>query len=448
MFKSKMKYFKPAFMLALCACAGVASAAGVDVAAFLQTHGIALAGLAGLGMIGETDMKGVEEALKKLSHDVKTEGEKALAEAKKAGDMTAEQKARIDEMLMKQGELQAALTEVQQKQARAEQASAAQGAKSMGQQAIESDKIKSIRESGGLRKGQSVHIEVKAITSATGAGAGNVGDAIAPDRRDGLLMIPDRRFFLRDLIAPGQTSAPVIIYPKETGYVNNAAPVGEGQRKPESSISMTTVTESVKKIATFMKASTEVLADLPMLRSFIDYRLRYMLKFREEAQMLMGSGVGNNLNGIYTQATPYAAPTGVVAPTTPVDKLRIALLQAELAEFPSDGLVLNPVDWANIEMQKDGNGQYLIGNPQGTMAPTLWNRPVVATQAMTVGEFLAGAFRLGAQVFDREDAAVVIATENEDDFVNNLVTILIEERLGLAVYRPEAFVRGTVAVGV
>lgn len=396
----------------------------------------------------DMDTKAIEGALAQLSADVKKAGAEALEVAKKAGDMTAEQKAQIDQMLVKQGELQAVLTEVQQKQARAEQAGGAMGAKSMGQQAIESPKIKQALDEGGLRKGEKIHIDVKAITSATGTAAGNVGQAIAPDRRDGILQIPDRRFFLRDLIAPGQTSAPVIIYPKETGYVNNAAPVAEGQRKPESSISMVTVTESVKKIATFMKASTEVLADLPMLRSFIDYRLRYMLKFREEAQMLMGSGAGNNLNGIYTQATAYALPAGATAPETPVDKLRIALLQAELAEFPSDGLVLNPVDWANIEMMKDGNGQYLIGNPQGTMAPTLWNRPVVATQAMTVGSFLAGAFRLGAQVFDREDAAVVIATENEDDFVNNLVTILIEERLGLAVYRPEAFVKGTVAVGV
>lgn len=394
----------------------------------------------------DMDTKAIEGALAQLSADVKKAGAEALEVAKKAGDMTVEQKAQIDQMLVKQGELQAALTEVQQKQARDADAQTL-AAKSIGQQAVESDKIKGLLENGGLRKGQSVHIDVKAITSATGTAAGNVGQAIAPDRRDGLLQLPDRRFFLRDLIAPGQTSAPVIIYPKETGYVNNAAPVAEGQRKPESSISMVTVTESVKKIATFMKASTEVLADLPMLRSFIDFRLRYMLKFREEAQMLNGSGVGNNLNGIYTQATAYAAPAGVVAPETPVDKLRIALLQSELAEFPADGLVLNPIDWANVEMQKDGNGQYLIGNPQGTLAPTLWNRPVVSTQAMAVGQFLAGAFRLGAQVFDREDAAVVIATENEDDFVNNLVTILIEERLALAVYRPEAFVHGTVAVG-
>jgi HK97 family phage major capsid protein len=75
--------------------------------------------------------------------------------------------------------------------------------------------------------------------------------------------------------------------------------------------------------------------------------------------------------------------------------------------------------------------------------PQLWGRPVVATQAMTVDTALVGAFKLGAQIFDREDANVVISTENSDDFVRNLVTIRAEERLALAVYRPAAFVKNT-----
>ena len=433
-------------VLALCAVAGAAQAVGFDVVGFFQTYPQLAAGLGAVGLIGEMDVKGIETALGKLGDQVKEAGEKALAEAKRGIEMAEGQKERVDELLLKQGELQAALKEVQQKQQAADQAGPLV-VESIGQQAAKSDVLKPYTDgSQKLRKGQSIQLDVKYVNSTVNGGAGSVGAGIEPMRRPGMLMIPDRRFFLRDLIAPGQTSSPIIVYPKETGYTNAAAPVAEGQRKPESDISMTTVTETVKKIATFMKASTEILADLPGLRSFIDFRLRYMLRFREEAQMLNGSGVGNNLNGIYTQATAYALPTGSTAPETAIDLLRLALLQAELAEFPSDGVVLNPVDWANVELLKDDTGRYLIGNPQGTLAPTLWNRPIVSTQAMAVGNFLAGAFQLGAQVFDREDAAVVIATENEDDFVNNLVTILIEERLALAVYRPEAFVRGSLAI--
>jgi hypothetical protein len=69
--------------------------------------------------------------------------------------------------------------------------------------------------------------------------------------------------------------------------------------------------------------------------------------------------------------------------------------------------------------------------------------PVVETQAQTIDVFTVGAFKMGAQIFDREDANVEISTEDEDNFIKNLVTIRAEERLALAVYRPQAFIKGT-----
>lgn len=427
-------------MLGLALGAGVAQACGVDVHAFTLANPEIAAGLLAMSMLGEMDVKGVQDALAKLGADVKAAGAEALEIAKKAGDMSAETKEKLDNMLLKQGELVAVVKEVQQVQARAADGVGTAGRKSVGQQFAESDQVKGLKENG-LRKGQTVEVGVKAITTAPGS----VGNVIEANRLPGLLALPQRRMTVRDLLMPGQTDSPLITYMRETGFTNNAAPVAEGTRKPESNITMDMVSKGITKLAHFIKITTEALADVPMLRSIVDGRLRYGLALREEAQLLLGSGAGNNLHGVYTQASAFVVPTGATAGTTPIDRLRLALLQSELAEYPADGLVLNPIDWANIEMQKDGNGQYLIGNPQGTLAPTLWNRPVVTTQAMTVGQFLAGAFGMGAQIFDREDATITVATENEDDFVNNLVTILIEERLGLAVYRPEAFIKGPIA---
>jgi HK97 family phage major capsid protein len=103
---------------------------------------------------------------------------------------------------------------------------------------------------------------------------------------------------------------------------------------------------------------------------------------------------------------------------------------------------LHPDDWEDIELTKTTDGAYVFANPLGLAGPTLWGRPVIATAAQTPGEFTLGAFNLAAQIFDREDIAVEIATQNEDDFVHNIVTIRGEERLALAIHRPEAIIDG------
>jgi HK97 family phage major capsid protein len=278
------------------------------------------------------------------------------------------------------------------------------------------------------------------LTSATTDAAGSVGDAVNQTRLPGILPLPQRRLTVRDLLSQGRMDGSTLEYVKETGFTNSAAPVAEGAAKPESDLKFDLVTTSAKVIAHWMKASRQILSDVSQLRSTIDQRLLYGLAYVEENQLLNGDGTGQNLNGIIPQATAYSAPITLSSPTS-IDLMRLAMLQAALAEYPATGHVMNPIDWAFIETLKDSEGRYIIGNPQGTINPTLWGLPVVQTQAMTVDKFLTGAFKLGAQVFDRWDARVETGYVN-DDFTKNLVTILAEERLALAVYRPEAFIYG------
>jgi HK97 family phage major capsid protein len=384
----------------------------------------------------------VAAELKRISDEVKETGRAALNEAEKAaGKLGEETKARIDQALAKQGELQGRLLEVEQKLA-ARQEAGPQRAKTIGETIVESDEFKGFKASGAAR----VRIGVKAIiTSATTLADGSAGDLVRNDRQAGIVNIPDRRLTVRDLITPGRTTSNAIEYVKETGFTNAAAiQAAEGDAKAASDLQFDLVTSAVRTIAHYVRASKQILDDAPMLQSYIDGRLRYGLAYVEEAQLLMGSGSGANLNGIYTQATAYSAPTVTSAPSldTSIDLLRLAILQAELALYPVTGMVLNPIDWAVIETTKETTGGYVFANPQGVADPRLWGRPVVSTPAMTVDKFLVGAFKLGAQLFDREDANVLISTEDQDNFIKNLVTIRAEERIGLAVYRPAAFIKG------
>lgn len=382
-----------------------------------------------------SDPKVLAVEIKRIGDEVTRFANDCLEAVRKNTADTADAKKAIDQVLVDKGTIEKRLKEVEDEFVVARPGGGSKAVKSIGEQVIDSPSFKAYQSQNGGR----VSIPVKALLSAA--------FPVSVDRQPGILPLMFRRLTVRDLIAPGRTISSAIEYVRETGFTNSAAIVAEGAAKPESNVVFELVQKPVATIAHWLQASKQILADAPMLQSFIDQRLRFGLQIVEENQLLKGSGSGGNLQGIYTAATAYAEPAGVVVVNqTAIDTLRLAILQAELAFYPTNGIVLSPVDWASIELTKTTEGAYLFANPQGTIQPRLWGRDVVATPAMDADDFLTGAFGMAAQIFDREDANVVISDEDRDNFIKNLVTIRAEERLGLAIYRPDAFIKGSLTV--
>jgi HK97 family phage major capsid protein len=380
----------------------------------------------------------VTTAFETKHNAVKEIAEKAIAEAARGVEMSNTVKELADEALTGMNEAKARLQEIEQKMARGGGGSENR-TYTAGQRFIENEEFKAFAAQN-RPKGRLI-IDVKDISSLTTDAAGSVG-ALIENQQVGLVELPQRRMTIRALIASGQTNSNTIEYDKEKVFTNSATPVADGALKPQSELQFEEATATVRTIAHWMRVNVQTLADAPALRSIIDQRLRYGLNLAEEAQLLNGSGSGQNLTGLVTSATAYSAAFTAPAVSTMLDTIRLGMLQVALAEFPANGVVLNPTDWAYMEMLKDSQGKYLIGNPQGVVQPTLWGLPVVATQAMTVDKFLVGAFDMAAQIFDRQNATVEVSTEDQDNFVKNKVTIRAEERLALAIYRPQAIVYG------
>lgn len=403
---------------------------------------------AGDGGAAVIDPKAIQNELGRITGEVKALAEKSMKEIQAYGKVTEETKAAADKALTEQEQLRGRLTETEQLIAKIKAELEGGGARnqrqaSLGAQFVATEQFKNF-VAQARRKGR-VDLEVQAaITTLSDGTDGAAGDLVQVQRLPGVQMLPQRRLTVRDLITPGRMGGNLLEYVQETGFTNNAGMVAEGARKPESSMRFDIKQTGPRVIAHFVKASRQILDDATQLASYIDGRLRYGLALKEEDQLLNGDGTGQNLLGIIPQATAYAEQFAPAAGATwsIVDLIRQAILQSELAEFPASGVVMNPIDWTRIELMKDDLGRYILGNPQGAVAPTLWQRQVVATRAMAVDRFLTGGFQGGAQLFDRWLARVEVSTENEDDFVKNMVTILAEERLALAVYRPEAFIYG------
>jgi HK97 family phage major capsid protein len=390
---------------------------------------------------GTEEIKSLAVELKTASDGVKKIAETTQAELKNLGAVTGETKETADKLMLKQNELSARVMELEQRAAGG-LPNAPTRRKSLGELVVESDQVKSLMQAG---RGKA-QIDVKAIVSALTTDAdGSAGDLILPDRRPGIQQPLAPRFFVRDLITPGRTDSNSIQYVRESGFTNNAGTVSEttGALKPESTIKFDVVNMGITTIAHWLVATKQILSDVPMLQSYIEGRLRWGLAAEEEAQLLMGAGTGTDLNGIYTQATTYSAGITVADPT-PIDELRIAMLQTSLAEIEATGIVISAQAWASIELSKTTDGAYLFANPTGQAGARLWGLPVVPTPALgATNRFVVGAWRQGAQLWDRWDATVLISTEDSDNFRRNLCTILAEERIGLSVYRPESFVKGT-----
>ncbi|ECF2185082.1 phage major capsid protein [Salmonella enterica subsp. enterica serovar Richmond] len=399
-------------------------------------------------------MSEVNEILKKVTASIEeatdkfnARAEDALKEAKKSGKLSEETKAAVDKMAsefnaLREAEktLKAAIGELEQHVAQMPLANAKHIVETVGQQVISAEALKTF--SASVEGGKRVSIPVNAALISSGVAEG----VVEPQRLPGIDTTPKQRLFIRDLIAPGRTSSPAIFWVQQTGFTNKAAVVAENTTKPYSDIAFATKITPVTTIAHMFKASKQILDDFAQLQSTVDAEMRYGLKYVEEQEILFGDGTGVHLHGIVSQASAFSAEFRVEQQNG-IDDLRLAMLQAQLARFPASGHVLHFIDWAKIELTKDTLGRYILANPSGLTGPTLWGLPVVATEAAAFkGKFLTGAFNAGAQIFDREDANVVISTENADDFEKNMISIRCEERLALAVKRPEAFIYGSFTV--
>ncbi|WP_313064649.1 phage major capsid protein [Achromobacter animicus] len=370
--------------------------------------------------------------------------DKAMTEAKSAGDLSKEMKASVDKVATEfnalkgvHDKLEAKLTGIEQTVAELPTRGQLVGARSLGGEVIASERMEPFAKN--IQSGQRLAVLVSAALLSSDLPPSTV----EPDRQLGVLSRPRQRVFVRSLIAPGKTKSNAIFYVQQTGFVNAARAVVEGASKPYSGIEFEAKIQAVATIAHMFKASKQVLDDFDQLASLIDSEMRYGLDLAEELEILFGSGTGASLHGIVPQASEFS-PAFQVEKQSGIDDLRLAMLQAQLARVPATGHVLHFIDWAKIELQKDTLGRYILGNPLGLLGPTLWALPVVPTEiAQFLGKFLTGGFRDAAQIFDREDANVVISTENADDFEKNLISIRGEKRLGMAVKRPEAFIFGS-----
>jgi len=312
--------------------------------------------------------------------------------------------------------------------------------KSLGAIIVDSEAYKQFSQGMTSR----MRVEANTIIGETGS-PGEPSDTLVPSQRlPGIIPGTFRALRLRDVIPSGTTGSNLIKYTRELLFTNAAVEVGEGLQKPESTLTFEEVDSPVRTVAHWIKASKQVLEDAPMLQSYIDTRMRYGVELRIDTQLLNGNGTAPNLSGV-TDSGNFTAFTPTTGDTA-IDSANRAKYQLVASDYAADTIVMNPADWGAIERLKGTDGYYVVGNPFGGIQPVLWGVPVVVTNAMTAGKFVAAAFQISSQVFNRAGVVVEMFAQDEDNVQKNLLTIRAEARLALATYRPASVLYGDLTI--
>jgi len=318
--------------------------------------------------------------------------------------------------------------------------------KSWGKEFTDSDAFAEFKN-GNLQKAS---IQVKNTILGESGSPQEPNDTLTQaDRLAGIVPGAFRLLNVLDVVPTGATDSNQIEYTRELAFTNNAAEAAEGTAKGETDLTFELVSDPVRTIAHFIKASKQVLDDASMLESYINRRMAYGVRKRLQTQILKGNGTSPNIVGLdqtgrHTDFTPTSGETAL-------DSLNRAKYAVIAQDYEPNFIFMNPADWGAIERLKRSDDGYVAGDGAGLtyinngLQPTVWGVPVIPSNDVASGKFYIGDSN-AMQLFMRDGVSVQMFEQDSDNVQKNLLTIRAEMRAALAVYLPAAIHYGDLTV--
>lgn len=249
---------------------------------------------------------------------------------------------------------------------------------------------------------------------------------------------PNPNVHIRQLIPASTMSTAVLQYPQFTG--GEGAPgyqSTEGSKKPQLDYDWRMVPVQPFVIAATADVSRQSLSDISWLSGFMSTQMTQDLIKKEDQELLYGAGGGSAIHGLVPQATTFVAQDASIE--SEYDVIVDAIAQLEELEYNPSTVLLHPRDYAKLLLykstQKEYNHPVLVFNGGLIVnGVRVVKSSKIAKRTGLVGEFS------NASLLVREGITFNVSYDNKDNFEKNMVTLRIEERIALAVYRPKGFV--------
>ena len=271
----------------------------------------------------------------------------------------------------------------------------------------------------------------------------NIQNVITSDRKSGIIVTPERKTHVRDILSIQPTNSDKWSWEYEDVYTDGTAQVVEGTTYPQSTVIVKVETKLLKKIGAIMNVSKELLTDHVGFQAFVSKRMNDKLLAKEDIILMHGSGVGDNIKGLFNYATPFVAGVTGVSNPQHYDVIAVAALQATIENYTPTAVIVNPIDLTAMALKKDTQGKYILPVIFGESVPKVMYLEVIASTYMTANNFLVGDFDTAAQMIQNQAIRFETSFENNDNFERDMVTLKISERVLVVCYLAKAFVKGT-----
>ena len=277
----------------------------------------------------------------------------------------------------------------------------------------------------GNKLGLNLVLEKKdAATIASGALAPHYGLEVDPN----LSVNPRAQTVIRKYANVSNTNNRALVYAEYTSKDGDAAWVSEGGLKPLMDATLTEKTITVAKVAIAAKFTEETLSDFPSFVNEVETEMVNKLGIKEEQGILSGNGSDGEIKGVASDMPAFSLSTFHVEKPNMFDALVAGYSQivstSEMAYRPNL-VLMNPLDYASMQLAKDANGQYLRPFRYGD--ELIQGLRVETTTAVKQGDFIMGDFSY-LNIRDLWELSITLGWEN-DDFRKNIVTVIAEKRL-------------------
>jgi HK97 family phage major capsid protein len=371
-------------------------------------------------------MTGLDKISERLTN-LETDRVSAKAFADKAQELGA-----------KQADLARELLEIRQK---SEAVPAKAEAKSVGDSFV-ADKAYTDFVSGAATSARAVITLSKGDSTPTKVGtSGPAATSLAPSFYAGVFGTPNVPQKIEPLIPHIAVTTDSVDYVTVADTIG-AAGVAEAGTIPESTFTPTLAKANVVNVAHYTKITKQLADDAPALAAYINTKMLYGLQNKVENQIVNGNGTAPQLKGLLADGSYTNASAQLAGAKNLFDLLLLLQGVAETAAYEPEALVLNPMTWAQLAMEKDSQDRYLLGGPGLAANKSVWGIPVVTSSAVPAGKFIFGNFTQTVTIYDRQQVAVEMTNTNEDDFTRYLYTIRASRRLALAVEVPAGIFAG------